>query len=124
MDANYYLEQIHQDMRLRAYSEHTQDVYGRAVRCFLDFNGKSAEALNEPGCPKLGVHLITIGNGILSKFYQRYGFKKEDEVIVMGLKLYQQIVRWRLDDISKQKIYMGFKFSTYFLYCNGVCVTI
>ena len=26
MDANYYLEQLHQDMRLRAYSEHTQDV--------------------------------------------------------------------------------------------------
>lgn len=34
MGTNYYLEKLYQDMRLRSYSEHTQDVYGRAVRNF------------------------------------------------------------------------------------------
>ena len=47
MGTNYYLEKLYQDMRLRAYSEHTQDVYGRAVRSFLGFSGKSAESLLE-----------------------------------------------------------------------------
>ena len=34
-----------------------------------------------------GVHLITVGEGILTKFYEKYGFKKEEEVILMGLEL-------------------------------------
>lgn len=34
-----------------------------------------------------GVHLITAGKGILPSFYQEYGFKKETEVILMGLEL-------------------------------------
>ncbi len=32
-----------------------------------------------------GVHLITAGEGILPKFYAKYDFKKENEVILMGL---------------------------------------
>ena len=64
MDANYYLEQLYQDMRLRAYSEHTQDVYGRAVRCFLNFSGKSVEALNEQDVRNYVLHLM---GGSLSK---------------------------------------------------------
>ena len=64
MDANYYLEQLYQDMRLRAYSDHTQDVYGRAVRCFLNFSGKSVEALNEQDVRNYVLHLM---GGSLSK---------------------------------------------------------
>ncbi|MBQ9305487.1 GNAT family N-acetyltransferase [Butyrivibrio sp.] len=35
----------------------------------------------------VGVHLITAGEGILPAFYERYGFKKEKEVKLMGLEL-------------------------------------
>ena len=35
----------------------------------------------------VGVHLITAGEGVLPKFYAKYGFKKEDEVILMGAEL-------------------------------------
>ncbi len=35
----------------------------------------------------VGVHLITAGEGILPEFYEKYGFKKENEVILMGLEL-------------------------------------
>ena len=35
----------------------------------------------------VGVRLITAGEGILPAFYERYGFKKEKEVILMGLEL-------------------------------------
>ena len=34
-----------------------------------------------------GVHLITAGEGILPAFYEKYGFKKETEVILMGAEL-------------------------------------
>ena len=34
-----------------------------------------------------GVHLITAGEGILPSFYENYGFRKENEVILMGLEL-------------------------------------
>ena len=34
-----------------------------------------------------GVHLITAGEGILPAFYEKYGFKKENEVILMGLEM-------------------------------------
>ena len=34
-----------------------------------------------------GVHLITAGEGVLPAFYERYGFKKETEVILMGKEL-------------------------------------
>lgn len=33
-----------------------------------------------------GVHLITAGEGNLPVFYENYGFKKENEVILMGLE--------------------------------------
>ncbi len=33
------------------------------------------------------VHLITAGEGILPAFYEKYGFKKEKEVILMGLEI-------------------------------------
>ena len=32
----------------------------------------------------VGVHLITAGEGVLPEFYAKYGFKKEEEVILMG----------------------------------------
>lgn len=35
----------------------------------------------------VGVHLITAGEGVLPAFYERYGFKKEKKVILMGLEL-------------------------------------
>ncbi len=35
----------------------------------------------------VGVHLITAGEGILPAFYERYGFKRENEVILMGLEM-------------------------------------
>ena len=47
MNANYYMEKLYQDMQLRGYSEHTQDVYGRAVGKFLNYSGKPVEALDE-----------------------------------------------------------------------------
>ena len=34
-----------------------------------------------------GIHLITAGDGILPAFYEKYGFTKENEVILMGLEL-------------------------------------
>lgn len=64
MDTNYYLEKLYQDMQLRAYSGRTQDVYGRAVRGFLDFSGKSAESLNEQDVRNYVLHLM---RGSLSK---------------------------------------------------------
>ncbi len=47
MDTNYYLRKLYQDMQLRAYSEHTQEVSGRAMRKFLNFSRKSVEMLEE-----------------------------------------------------------------------------
>lgn len=35
----------------------------------------------------VGVHLITAGEGILPAFYEKYGFRKENEVILMGLEM-------------------------------------
>ena len=35
----------------------------------------------------VGVHLITAGEGILPSFYEKFGFQKETEVILMGLEL-------------------------------------
>ena len=35
----------------------------------------------------VGVHLITAAEGMLPVFYQRYGFKKEDRVVLMGMEL-------------------------------------
>lgn len=35
----------------------------------------------------VGVHLITAVEGILPKFYEKYGFEKENEVILMGREI-------------------------------------
>ncbi len=35
----------------------------------------------------VGVNLITAGEGILPKFYEKFGFKKETEVILMGREM-------------------------------------
>ncbi len=35
----------------------------------------------------VGIHLITSGDGFLPEFYQRHGFKREDQVILMGMAL-------------------------------------
>lgn len=32
-----------------------------------------------------GIHLITAGEGVLPKFYEKYGFKEENGVILMGM---------------------------------------
>lgn len=34
-----------------------------------------------------GVNLITQGDGLLPEFYEKHGFKKETEVILMGMEL-------------------------------------
>lgn len=46
-------------------------------RCLADMKAKGI----------VGVHLITAGEGILPAFYEKYGFKKESEVILMGLEM-------------------------------------
>lgn len=51
-------------MWLQAYSKHTQDVYGKAMRNFLSFSGKSAESLNEQDVRNYVPHLM---NNSLSK---------------------------------------------------------
>ena len=35
----------------------------------------------------VGVHLITAREGILPEFYQKYGFEKENEVVLMGMEM-------------------------------------
>lgn len=35
----------------------------------------------------VAVHLITAGTGVLPAFYEKYGFKKEESVILMGKEL-------------------------------------
>jgi len=64
MDANYYLRKLYQDMQLRAYSEHTQDIYGRAVRKFLNFSEKPVEMLDEKDVRNYTLYLMS---GSLSK---------------------------------------------------------
>lgn len=34
-----------------------------------------------------GLHLITANEGILPKFYEKFGFKKENRVMLMGMEL-------------------------------------
>ena len=46
-------------------------------RCLADLKAQGIVA----------VHLITAGEGILPVFYERYGFQKEQEVILMGKEL-------------------------------------
>ena len=46
-------------------------------RCIEDIKGQGI----------VGIHLITASEGILPKFYEKYGFKKENEVILMGLEI-------------------------------------
>ncbi len=59
MDTNYYLRKLYQDMQLRAYSEHTQEVYGRAVRKFLNFSRKSVEMLDEQDVRNYTLNLMS-----------------------------------------------------------------
>jgi len=35
----------------------------------------------------IGIHLITAGEGVLPTFYEKHGFKIENEVILMGLEM-------------------------------------
>ena len=35
----------------------------------------------------VGIHLITAGEGVLPGFYESFGFKRENEVILMGMEL-------------------------------------
>ena len=35
----------------------------------------------------VGIHLITSGDGFLPEFYERHGFKREHEVILMGMEM-------------------------------------
>lgn len=61
MGTDYYLKKLYQDMQLRSYSEHTQDVYGRAVRKFLNFSRKPVEKLNEQDVRVYTLHLMDSG---------------------------------------------------------------
>lgn len=47
--------------------------------------GQCLADLKEQGI--VGLHLITAGEGVLPSFYEKYGFKKEKEVILMGMEL-------------------------------------
>ena len=47
MKTNDYMKKLYQDMQLRGYTEHTQEVYGRVVGKFLNFSGKFVEVLDE-----------------------------------------------------------------------------
>ena len=64
MSANNYMEKLYQDMQLRGYSEHTQDVYGRAVGKFLKYSGKPVEVLDEQD---VRAYVLYLMNGDLSK---------------------------------------------------------
>ncbi len=64
MDSNQALERLHQDMQLRGYSDRTQDIYGRAVRAFLNYSAKSVEQLNEQDVRRFTMYLMS---GNLSK---------------------------------------------------------
>lgn len=35
----------------------------------------------------VGVHLITAGEGVLPAYYESFGFKREDRVILMGMEM-------------------------------------
>lgn len=43
------------------------------------------EDIKEKGM--VGVHLITASEGVLHSFYEKYGFKKESRVILMGMEI-------------------------------------
>ena len=64
---------------LAVSSDYQQHGIGTALleRCLSDLKKQGIAA----------VHLITAGEGILPAFYERHGFKKENEVILMGLEL-------------------------------------
>ncbi len=64
---------------LAVSSEYQQHGIGTALleRCLSDLKKQGIAA----------VHLITAGEGILPAFYEKRGFKKETEVILMGLEL-------------------------------------
>lgn len=64
MDTNYYLKKLYQDMQLRAYSNHTQDVYGMVVRKFLNYSRKPVEMLDEHDVRK---YVLFLMQGGLSK---------------------------------------------------------
>lgn len=59
--------------------EYQHQGIGRLLmdRCLEDLKGMGI----------VGVNLITAGDGSLPKFYESYGFKRENEVILMGLEL-------------------------------------
>lgn len=64
MKVNDYMKKLYQDMQLRGYSEHTQDVYGRAVRKFLNYSRKAVEQLDEQDVREYVLYLM---GGQLSK---------------------------------------------------------
>lgn len=53
-----YLTQMKIDMRLRGMSEHTQDVYARYARKFLEYCGKSADGVDERDAQAYLLHLL------------------------------------------------------------------
>lgn len=58
---NYHLSRLYQDMQLRGYAVHTQEVYGRSVREFLRFCGKPAGELDEQDVRRYVLHLMQGG---------------------------------------------------------------
>ena len=42
---------------------------------------------NDYSSDMVGVHLITVADGMLPAFYPKFGFKKENHVFLMGREL-------------------------------------
>ncbi len=61
MSENNYLRKLYEDMHLRNYSEHTQGGYGRVVREFLSYTGKTVEVMDEQDVRKYVLHLMGSG---------------------------------------------------------------
>ena len=59
---------------------------GRVVVAYT-YEGKPVTAADLKAQGIVAVHLITAGEGPLPGFYEKYGFKKEKEVILMGREL-------------------------------------
>ena len=46
----------------------------------------------------VGIHLITSGTGFLPEFYERHGFTREKEVILMGMEMPAKFRKEKIED--------------------------
>ncbi len=106
MHTNHYLEKLYQDMQLRSYSDHTQNVYGRAVRDFLAFSGKPADELNEQDVRNYILHLMrgALGKSSINTYQSAIRF-------FFGVTLVQAYLRNEIG-ISETYLYLCIQFAT------------